>query len=218
MKKYLFILILTLSIASLKAQKNGYFTFTVYGEPQITWLMPDSKDVESAGSSFGFNGGLNFDKFFAEKYAFTTGISINKISGRLKYNSTKQINGKDSLYTLSNGQKANYNLQYIEVPIGLKFKTIEIGYSQFYAHLGLDAGINIKANADLPGINDVNVSEEINLFNLAYFIGGGIEYSIGGGTAIVGGITYKNGFVDVISDNSNKVTSGIISFRLGILF
>ena len=36
-------------------------------------------------------------------------------------------------------------MQYINIPLGLKLKTNEIGYFTFYANLGLDAGINIKA-------------------------------------------------------------------------
>jgi len=215
MKKYL--LLITLFCLTQHLYSQNEFTFTVFGEPQVSWMTPDSKDVESAGSKISFNGGLNFDKFFAEKYAFSTGISINNIKGKLRYKKSKNIKAADSTYQVNNGV-VDYNLQYIDIPLGLKFKTIEIGYSQFFAHLGLDAGINIKSMADLPDEKEVNVSEAINLFNMAYYIGGGIEYSLGGTTAIVAGVTYKNGFLDVTEGEGNKVTTGNVSFRLGILF
>ena len=97
---------------------------------------------------------------------------------------------------------------------------MEIGYTKFFAHLGLNAAINIKASANLTNTdrNDLNISEEIKFYNLGYYVGGGIEYSLGGTTAIVVGLTYKNGFVDVTSDENNKATSENVSLRLGILF
>jgi len=215
MKKYLFIVILFCFSQALYSQNE--FTFTVFGEPQISWMTPDSKDVESDGSLLSFNAGFNFDNFFAEKYAYSTGLSINSIRGKLLYKETKNIDASDTTYRLSN-EVVNYSLQYINIPLGLKFKTIEIGYSKFFAHLGLDAAINIKSSADLPDVEDVNVSKDINWYNLGYYIGGGLEYSLGGSTALVGGITYKNGFMDITKSNDNKVTSGTVSFRMGILF
>jgi len=215
MKKYLFILILFCFTSSLSAQNQ--YAFTVFGEPQVSWMSPDSKDVESDGSQICFNAGFNFDNFFAERYAYSTGISINNIKGKLHYKDSKMISAKDTTYNITDAV-VNYNLQYLDIPLGLKFKTIEIGYTSFFTHLGLNAALNIKSNADLPGSKDVNVSEEVNWYNLSYYIGAGIEYSIGGSTALVGGITYKNGFLDVTKNNNNKVTIGNVSLRLGILF
>jgi hypothetical protein len=215
MKKYLFLIIFFFAVYNGFAQN---FTFTVYGEPQISWMVPDSRNVENAGSRIGFNGGLNFDNFFAENYAFSTGISINQITGKLQYNYEREFIANDGNYTLDSAGIAEYSLQYIDIPIGLKFKTVEIGYTKFFAHLGLNAMVNIKANGNLPDINDINIAEEVNWYNLGYYFGGGIEYSIGGTTALVVGLTYRNGFVDITEDENNKVTSGNLSLRLGILF
>ena len=215
MKKYLFILILFSLSRGLYAQNQ--YTFTVFGEPQISWMSPDSKNVESDGSQISFNAGFNFDNFFAERYAYSTGLSINNIKGKLHYKDSRDISAKDTSYTITD-DVVSYNLQYLDIPLGLKFKTIEIGYTSFFTHLGLNAAINIKSSADVPGSNDVNVSDEVNWYNLSYYIGAGIEYSIGGGTALVGGVTYKNGFLDITKNNNTKVTSGNVSLRLGILF
>ena len=215
MKKYLLLFLLFCFSQILYSQ--GEYTFTVFGEPQVSWMTPDSKDVNSDGSKISFNVGFNFDNFFADRYAYSTGISINSIKGKLHYKESKSITGKDADYNITD-DVVSYNLQYINIPLGLKFKTVEIGYTKFFAHLGLDAAINIKSTADFPDTKDVNVSEEINWYNLGYYIGAGVEYSIGGQTALVGGLTYKNGFLDITKNNSNKVTSGNVSLRLGILF
>ena len=215
MKKYLILLLfLSLGMKGFSQKMN----FTVFGEPQITWLSPNTNNVEVAGSMIGFNGGLNFDNFFAENYAYSTGISINNINGQLKYKEPGMLDGIDSTYTINRGDVTEYHMQYINIPLGLKFKTIEIGYTKFYAHLGLDANINIKAKANIPGEENIDVMSELHWYNLGYYIGGGIEYSIGGSTAIVAGLTYKNGFIDITRAKDKKVTTGAASLRLGILF
>src|SRR6056297_3302678 len=101
MKKYLFILILFSLSRGLYAQNQ--YTFTVFGEPQISWMSPDSKNVESDGSQISFNAGFNFDNFFAERYAYSTGLSINNIKGKLHYKDSRDISAKDTSYTITDG-------------------------------------------------------------------------------------------------------------------
>lgn len=215
MKKYF--LFLSLFLLSVSGFSQG-IRFTVFGEPQLCWFAPDSKTMESAGSMIGFNGGLNFDNFFTENYAFSTGVSINNVNGKLKYLESTNIKGLDSLYALSSADVATYHLQYIQIPIGLKFKTIEIGYSRIFAHLGMNAGINIQSKGDLPQVKDVDAADVFHWYNVGYYIGGGLEYSLGGNTAIVGGLTYKQGLLDITEVESRKLKTGALSLRVGILF
>ena len=194
------------------------YSFTVFAEPQISWFTPDSKNLKVGGSMLAFNGGLNFDSFFAENYAFSTGVSINNMNGKLEYTEEGSLMGVGSDYTLQSGEVAEYHLQYINIPIGLKFKTIEVGYSRFYAHLGLDTHINIESKVHIPGEEDIDATEAIEWYNLGYFIGGGLEYSIGGTTAIVVGASYNNGFLNIATAGDQKFTTGTVSLRLGIMF
>ncbi|OFX87802.1 MAG: hypothetical protein A2W99_15915 [Bacteroidetes bacterium GWF2_33_16] len=219
MKKYLIIFILTISVAKVAFSQNT--RFTVFVDPKFSWMTPDLKNFESDGSKLGVNIGLNIDKFFATNYALMTGISIDNTGGFL-------INSEDSVAiktnsgrdTIPKGDVLEYKLQYITIPIGLKLKTNEIGYFTFFTHLGINAGINIKATGEVDNyeLENENISDEIKLFNLGYYIGAGIEYSIGGNTAIVLGLTYTNGFVDITTDSNNKVTNSNIAIRIGVLF
>ena len=63
---------------------------------------------------------------------------------------------------------------------------------------------------------------ELNIFNLSYHITAGIEYSLGGTTALVFGLNFENNFLDITKDNGNqpndKVSHKILSFRIGINF
>ncbi len=220
MKKYLIILTLLISVGQSLYSQNT--KFTVFVDPKFSWMTPDLKNVDSDGSKLGVNIGLNVDKFFAPNYAFMTGISIDNTGGLLKYDLVdgKPIKTNGGIDTVPSGSTLEYKLQYINIPFGLKLKTNEIGYFTFFTHLGINAGVNIKATGEVEGyeLENDNISDEIKLFNLGYYIGLGTEYSIGGNTAIVLGLTYTNGFVDITTDSNNKVTNSNIAIRIGILF
>lgn len=193
--------------------------FTVFVDPKLSWMASDVKAVESDGSKLGVNIGLNVDKFFANNYAIMSGVSINNVGGKLTFDKIETIktNGGDT--ALNIGSTVEYKLQYINIPLGLKLKTNEIGYWTFFTHLGINGGINIKATGKVSDIEleNENISKEIALFNLGYYIGAGLEYSIGGNSAIVVALTYTNGFID-ITDDKDKVTLSNMALRIGILF
>ena len=217
MKKYLFIAILALISVKAFSQNTR---FTVFVDPEFSWMSSDLKAVESDGSKFGVNIGLNVDKFFAQNYALMTGISIDNTGGNLTFDNEEKlkISGPDTI--LNAGSTVHYKLQYINIPLGLKLKTNEIGYLTFFTHLGVNGGINIKATGEVDDfeLDNENISEEIKLFNLGYYIGAGVEYSIGGNSAIILGLTYTNGFIDITTDNDNKITLSNFAIRIGILF
>jgi hypothetical protein len=183
-------------------------------------MKSDLKGVENDGSHFGVNIGLNVDKFFAPNYALMSGISIDNTGGKLNYATVKYLDTKADIDSVNAGSTLNYKLQYINVPLGLKLKTNEIGYLTFFTHLGLNGGINIKATGEIDDyeLNNQNISDEVKLFNLGYYIGAGVEYSIGGNAAVVLGLTYTNGFIDITKDSNSKVTLSNLAIRVGILF
>ncbi|MBI9055234.1 MAG: PorT family protein [Bacteroidales bacterium] len=219
MKKYLFILVLAL--ISFRSFSQD-IRFTVFVDPKLAWMKSDLNSVESDGSKLGVNIGLNVDKFFAKNYAIMTGVSIDNTGGNLKFDNAKIIKTGSGDEELLAGSSINYKLQYINIPLGLKFKTNEIGYWTFYTHLGLNGGINIKAVGEVDDLEleNENISKSIRTFDLGYFIGAGAEYSIGGNAAVVLGLTYTNGFVDITddSDGVSKVTLSNLAIRIGILF
>ncbi len=219
MKKYLFITILLISSIQVFAQQTN-LRFTVFVDPKFSWMKSDYNAIENDGTKMGVNIGLNVDNFFADNYAIMTGISIDNTGGNLKFEDGKILKTGSGEETIDPGSVITYKLQYINVPLGLKLKTNEIGYWTFFTHLGLNSGINIKATAEVDGdeLENENISDEVNLFNLGYYIGAGAEYSIGGNAAIVVGLTYTNGFVDITDGNDSKVTLSNVAIRLGVLF
>jgi len=216
MKKYLILILLFISLIS-NAQN---FRFGIIAEPTISWFKTDISQISGDGSKLGINIGLLADKYFAEHYAFSSGISLHSMGGILKYRDVKILRTSNGNDTLTPNSRVQYNLQYIHIPFALKFKTTEIGYITYFAELGLDAMVNIKARAKVKelGISDASVNDEINFLNLGYHIGAGIEYNIVGNTAIIGGISYMNGFADVTDDTTQKTLLHCLVLKLGVIF
>ncbi len=168
----------------------------------------------------GLNAGLGMDYYFAENYAFATGISINNIGGKLDYSNDITFNVSPVEIIVPAGNTITYQLRYINIPLGLKFKTNEIGYSTFFANLGVTPMINIQSRAtDFSEIlYKENIADDIMTFNMSYFITMGIQYSLGGSTALIGGLGFSSGFMDVTSRALDKITINTFSLRVGILF
>ncbi len=215
-KKTIVIFLLFVPIA-LKAQG---LRFSLLAEPQFSWMITDKKDITSKGAIMGLNAGLAMDFYFAENYAFSTGISINNTGGKLEYDDSITFNLTPDDITVPPTSEITYLLRYINVPLGLKFKTNEIGYTTFFANLGITPMINIRNRAtDISEtLYKEDISEDIEVLNMNYFITMGVQYSLGGSTALIGGLGYSSGFMDVTSDPLDKITINTFSVRLGILF
>lgn len=222
MKKSLVSVLLILFSLTITAQSK--YRFTVFANPCINWLSSDVKKVKSGSAVFGYDLGLNVDKFFAERYAISSGVSIGTLGGKLQYSEQTDfsVHGIDTTIHVKANSTVDYNLQYISVPLGVKLKTNEIGYFTYFANLGLTTQMNIKATAssnDSPtSLDNDNISDEISLFNLGYHFGLGAEYSLGANTSVVFGFTYSSGFNDVTKSKSDVITTNSFAFRLGMLF
>jgi hypothetical protein len=157
---------------------------------------------------------------FAEHYAFSTGLTINNLGGRVKYADSINIDASDERILIPSGNTIRYNLQYISLPLGLKFKTVEIGYTTFWINAGVTPMLNIRAKGTTAdgSLDRTNIRNETGALNINYFIKGGVEYSLGGSTAIVGGLGYYPGLMDVTNRSADKINTYSIALVLGILF
>ena len=87
-KSILIALIITIGTLQIGAQ--GKIRFSIFANPTINWLSSDDvKTVDYNSTSFGYDIGLTVDKFFADKYAFTSGVSIGTYGGGLQYFTSK---------------------------------------------------------------------------------------------------------------------------------
>ncbi len=176
--------------------------------------------IESDGIRAGIDAGFEMDYFFSENYAFSTGLSINNLGGRLKFQQSFPIQFQDFTQNIDPGNTVIYRLHYVNLPLGMKFTTREIGYTTVFVKLGSTAHFNIRSNADIPAhrIENESLENEIEPFIFSYNFSAGIQYSLGGQTAVVGGIEYKHRFIDIMTNPGYKALLNSIALRLGILF
>ncbi|MCX6325274.1 MAG: porin family protein [Bacteroidia bacterium] len=197
----------------------------IHADPAISWFSSDVNKIQNDGAIAGFSFGLTFNKYFTPNYAFSTGINVINAGGRLVSKDTTKFELTDPTpVTVLPGKPVGYRIQYLAIPIGLKLKTNQIGYLTFFSDLGLDPKIVIGGKADIPSLNikGENAMNELNIFNLSYHITAGIEYSLGGSTAMLLGLNFDNNFLDITKDNgvqpTDKISHKILSFRIGVNF
>ena len=218
MKRLLVTVYILGSLLSLHGQKE--MKFSVHADPQFAWFNSDESDVAPEASIFHIQTGLQMDLFFAENYAFTLGFGINNMGGNLLYaDSTSFISKGDTLWATP-GLTMKHNLQYLDIPIGLKLKTEELGYVTGFLQVGFNPMVNINAfgTSGDEVFDKENIRESTNIFNLGYHVGAGVEYRLGGSTAVIGGIRWSSGLTDVTDNDRANVTMNAVSIHLGILF
>lgn len=204
------------------AQEN--IRLGIHADPVISWFSSDVSEIKNRGARPGFNFGLTLNKYFTKNYSFSTGLNIINAGGRLVSSDTLILDFTNFNSEVLPGKPVVYKLQYLSVPIGLKLQTNEIGYISFFTDLGLDPKIVIGGKADIPSldIKGEKANRELNMFNLSYHISAGIDYSLGGTTAMVMGLTFDNNFFDITQDRrgqlTDKISHKILSFRLGLIF
>lgn len=184
--------------------------FGIKAEPNMGWLKPETSTFKYKKPSLGFAYGIMMDiGLGSNNYALATGLEVVYLGGTIEYPNYVKVDNIGYIGVT----EAKYNLQYVNIPLHLKLKTNEIGYLTYFAHMGIDAGVKLKASANvnnlLAGVSSqfeysekkIDVSKETKLFRPAMCIGIGTEYNISGNTSVVFGASFHNGFTNVFSKN-----------------
>lgn len=200
-----------------KAQEK--IGFGVHIDPLIGWFTSDIRNVTPAGARAGLNFGLTFNRYFRENYAFSAGVSLITAGGSLLYrdSTTLMLAGQTDLPP---DMTVNYSIKYLAVPFGLKLQSNQIGYVRFFTDIGLDPKFVLGGKAEIPAmkISKENADSELKSFNMGYHITGGLEYSLGGTTAVVLGLNFDSNFIDITDQPLDKILHKMLGFRLGLNF
>ncbi len=218
----LFILCFMLLIPYTTFSQSG-IKFSLFAEPKITWTNSDADEkVTNKGASFGFNGGLTMDMYFTPRYAFSSVISLNSINSRLKAKEKVYIGLENGMVDSVINESIKYNLQYVNVPVGLKLETDPIGMVTICSKVGVIPQINVKSDAIYDSSEKNVYNNEINLFNALYQIGAGVEYGLGGGSAFSVMLLYRNSFLDITKEQKDelddKITFRNVGLQISLIF
>lgn len=224
MKKILIALLLLISTSSVFAQNFAApdygFRLGLTAHPTFGWLKPENG--KGNGQSLGFSYGLLADFNFAERYSFATGLTVTTINGK-----STEINpnlySKGATANMANAYDLKYMLQYIEVPLTVKLKSNKIGDLSWFGQFGLSNDFNIgaKQNAEFQGqslVKDQDIKKYTKFYRAGLILGAGGEFDVDNHTSITAGLTYNNGFTNIVKDQGRNVRSHYIGINFGIFF
>ncbi len=192
--------------------------FGILFDPLVTWLRSDVSDVTRDKARMGFDLGMTADYYFAQNYAFATGISLFNMGGTLKYSDGIILSTKDGNILVDKGGKVKYKIQYIKIPVAVKFKTHMIGRIVYSANMGFDPMIRISTRVNFNDVKNIKATQETKLFNLGWHFGVGAQYSLGEEASLFGGLSFMNTFVDITKPSHDRITSNNLIFRIGVMF
>lgn len=203
------VLIVFFATAASNAQEDRKIRFGLNAAPSIAWLKAQEKSVKGDGLSLRFKYGLVFDYKFADNFWFGTGLDITYLGGSLNYQYPAFIK-EDEVSSTNNSNyikvnSASYTAQYLELPLTVKMKTNEINNMVYFAQVGLNNGFRLDAKTKFGSFNKVKTLNDATLIRIAINISGGVEYNLTGTTSLLLGITYNNGFTNLLSGSSDFV-------------
>lgn len=214
MKKILLAAFFTLITIPLFAQEDFKgFKLGLTVHPNFGWIKSDIDGIKADGLRAGFTYGLVGDFYFADNYAFSTGLKLTTINGQTE---SELANNK--------GEKQIYKLQYIEIPAKLKLTTNETNGLKFYGEFGLGNAINVRARKDIKNspvsssnVENKDIYDEIAFYRASLIIGGGAQFYVGEKTAVDVGLSFNNGFTD-IQKGSGTLKNSYLGLNLAVYF
>ncbi len=213
--------------------QNGELQLGFQVSPMFSIMSTDDNKINSDGTNLGLKLGMRGEFYFRENYALMVGLGFAFNSGgTLRYEQFSDTWQSSDLPAgvsapFPGGTELKYSLQYVEIPFGLKFKTKEFGYLRYYAEMPVfTLGFKSQARGAISytGFSEdqIDIKKEVIPIALSWGFGGGVEYSLGGETALVGGVAYQRQFTDATKNYSSVVDSkGIITniiIHIGVMF
>jgi opacity protein-like surface antigen len=221
---------------SIQAQDESA-RFGIKLAPNLAWLRSDTKGLENSGTKLGYTFGLNmeFPVGTAGTYRFATGVFLNNVGGKYEQKFTYRENATGPELTKALGN--DVKLGYVEIPLTMKLMTNEIGYMRYFGQIGFGAAFNIRAKGDydqfatdstgfvtgFTRVEDEDLKDIIQPFKASLIVGAGMEYNFSGSTTLQAGVTYNNGFTNVlkkveVDGKKAKLLQDYIELNLAVFF
>ncbi len=188
-------------------RKKFKMGFTI--APSVDWLGVSTPDVSLDAAHIKFQYGIVTEFAFANNYAFVTGLEHKLAGASVDFMKLPHYFTADG--DTFNVDKRNYKMDYLNIPLTLKLMTNQIGYFTYFGKFGVDASFLVRGRADDEGayygdpntnvdIDNRDIFEEISIFKIGLNVGAGAEWNFSGNTALVFGVSYHHGFIDVLRD------------------
>ena len=178
--------------------------------PNICWMSPGTKGYSSDGIRFGATVGFMGDFYFAENYAFSTGLNFQFINGKLSYTDSLAMEGSNKLVYGEVSRK--YNLLYLEIPLMIKMTTKVFGQVSYFGQIGFGTGFRMKAtvkehfvpSTGIPVDQQYDFNYGTTIIRESILIGIGMEYHIDESSRLLIGVSYSNSLNNIFTGVNAK--------------
>lgn len=197
MKKILIVTLALLISSGVFAQK---FRFGFKGTTGYSGFTNLTNVLKNDAGKWANGYGIMLDWNLGDHYAVATGVDMTYKGGSLQ----------GTIDTLN--LKSKINLQYLQIPFGLKMKTGEIGYMTYFLNAGTSLGIRLNSKGDYNigayAIADSSLNDYVNPLALSLLISAGVEYNLTGSTSLMVSLMFDNSFLDFLKDDIKTNSTG----------
>ena len=220
---------------------QGEFRFGLKGSSNFGWVGGTSKNIVNDGTTVAFGYGIMGDYYFKSNYGISAEIMLSNIKSKFKV--TEPLAFNSAMSDTVNDLRYEYNIQYLDIPLTMKFRTKEIGDMTYFGQFGVSMGFALNAKTSIvstglpKSISDQepteyrvngaegdaftvnNFDDKVFLFRLPLIIGGGLEYKMAGSTSLQGGVRIANTFTDMfVKDKTAIAKNNYVALSIGVLF
>ncbi len=194
----------------------------VHVDPQLVWFSSDIGRFANEGAHIGVNTGLDVEYFFAARYAFASGVSFDLRRANLRYGQEGYVlrTAYDGNIPVPGGALTETKAYQLQVPLGVKMRAIEIGYTTIFAMAGLTTNITFNENVSSTRLRMSEVRGDGMYYtaNLGYLRMAGVEYSLGGPSSVQLGLGYNGGITPAYDAGKGQIRIHAVQLRLGFVF
>lgn len=200
--------------AQAQALRIGFQT-----SPMISWINNNDNLIIRNKGNLGLKLGTMADIYFKDNYSFTTGLTLAfheggeflyEIGGNylpLSDLSDPALNTGDK--PLPDGVRIRYNVQYLEIPVGLKIRSKEYGYLRYFVEAPIFTFSALtRGRADIQTDDAVyekeNIHKDISILNIFWGVGIGAELSMSQTNSLICGLYFQSGLFDFVRDKGHR--------------
>ena len=217
--------ILILALSFILCSSNLYTQEVRLGlsmTPNVSWLKSTDGFHTTDGVNGNFGYALIIDFVQNDWLSFSSGLHVFDTGGKMKFYDPEI---KEDLYIQSSSR--DYRLKYVELPLSLKARYKQIGYSTIYGQVGVGLGLNIGVSANIQNQNsfqlvddewiplntydytdpNYQVHDDFKLLRASYIVGAGVERELSEYLSLIIGVNFNSAFLNIHKESYQVVLS-----------
>jgi hypothetical protein len=213
--KILCIVCFLVTVTGYLSGQDRPFRIGFQASPVFSGMRSKSDIMLKNGGNLGLKLGAISDIAYKENISITAGINFGFHEGgefiyEVGGNYLPKSELSDPLLQtgdkpLPDGVKIRYQYQYLEFPVGLKFRTASDGNMNWFFEVPvLTFSFLMRGRGDIETedyfYDQENIYKDMVAANIFLGLGAGVEYAISQNNSLIGGLYFQRGLFDVTRD------------------